>query len=77
MKESLVSSNFDDVLPIYVGDDRTDGDAFKILRERNCGYGILVSKSPKESNAYYSLRDPSEVMEFLMFLVTWKKSSAQ
>jgi len=28
---SLVSSNFDDVLPIYVGDDRTDGDAFKVI----------------------------------------------
>ncbi|KAJ6876103.1 trehalose-phosphate phosphatase A-like [Populus alba x Populus x berolinensis] len=75
--ESLGLSNCDDVLPIYVGDDRTDEDAFKILRERNCGYGILVSKSPKESNAYYSLRDPSEVMEFLKSLVMWKKSSAQ
>ncbi|CAK7337042.1 unnamed protein product [Dovyalis caffra] len=58
--ESLGFSNCDDVLPIYVGDDRTDEDAFKVLRERNCGYGILVSRSPKESNAYYSLRNPSE-----------------
>eukprot|EP00258_Populus_trichocarpa_P022469 XP_024438488.1 trehalose-phosphate phosphatase A isoform X2 [Populus trichocarpa] len=74
--ESLDLSNCDDVLPIYVGDDRTDEDAFKVLRERNCGYGIFVSKSPKESNAYYSLRDPAEVMEFLKSLVTWKKSSA-
>ncbi|KAJ6375134.1 hypothetical protein OIU77_000166 [Salix suchowensis] len=74
--ESLGLSNCDDVLPIYVGDDRTDEDAFKVLRERNCGYGIFVSKSPKESNAYFSLRDPAEVMEFLKSLVTWKKSSA-
>ncbi|KAG6753402.1 hypothetical protein POTOM_043470 [Populus tomentosa] len=74
--ESLDLSNCDDVLPIYVGDDRTDEDAFKVLRERNCGYGIFVSKSPKESKAYYSLRDPAEVMEFLKSLVTWKKSSA-
>ncbi|OAY48149.1 trehalose-phosphate phosphatase A [Manihot esculenta] len=74
--ESLGLSNCDDVLPIYVGDDRTDEDAFKVLRERNCGYGVLVTSVPKESNAFYSLRDPSEVMEFLKSLVMWKKSSA-
>ena len=84
----------DDVLPIYVGDDRTDEDAFKVkyqfllrwkclildfsfgilftyhknimnfyqvVREKNRGYGILVSSVPKESSAFYSLRDPSEV----------------
>ncbi|KAK3010765.1 hypothetical protein RJ639_012879 [Escallonia herrerae] len=73
--ESLGLSNCDDVLPIYVGDDRTDEDAFKVLREGNRGYGILVSSVPKESNAFYSLRDPSEVMEFLSSLVMWKKSS--
>ncbi|KAL4389893.1 trehalose-phosphate phosphatase A-like [Arachis stenosperma] len=67
--ESLGLSNCDDVLPIYIGDDRTDEDAFKVLREGNKGYGILVSSAPKESNAVYSLRDPSEVMEFLKSLV--------
>lgn len=71
--ESLGLDDSDDVLPIYVGDDRTDEDAFKVLREGNKGYGILVSSVPKESNAYYSLRDPSEVMEFLRSLVRWKK----
>ncbi|KAF3944385.1 hypothetical protein ACB098_12G085700 [Castanea mollissima] len=74
--ESLGLSNCDDVLPIYVGDDRTDEDAFKVLREGNQGYGILVSSEPKESKAVYSLRDPSEVMEFLKSLVACKNSSA-
>ncbi|KAG6716676.1 hypothetical protein I3842_04G060800 [Carya illinoinensis] len=74
--ESLGLSHCDDVLPIYVGDDRTDEDAFKVLREGNRGYGILVGSAPKESNAAYSLRDPLEVMEFLKSLVTMKKSSA-
>ncbi|KAJ4706221.1 Trehalose 6-phosphate phosphatase [Melia azedarach] len=64
--ESLGLSNCDDVLPIYVGDDRTDEDAFKVLREGNCGYGILVSSAPKESKAFYSLRDPSEVRILLL-----------
>ncbi|GAB4858798.1 hypothetical protein Ancab_010276 [Ancistrocladus abbreviatus] len=71
--ESLGLSDCEDVLPIYVGDDRTDEDAFKVLREGNKGYGILVSSVPKESNAFYSLKDPSEVMEFLKALVTWNR----
>ncbi|ESR34915.1 hypothetical protein CICLE_v10005151mg [Citrus x clementina] len=74
--ESLGLNNCEDVLPIYVGDDRTDEDAFKELREGNHGYGILVSSVPKESKAFYSLRDPSEVMEFLKSFVMWKQSSA-
>ncbi|CAN7066239.1 hypothetical protein IGI04_039850 [Brassica rapa subsp. trilocularis] len=73
--ESLGLNNCEDVLPIYVGDDRTDEDAFKVLRDGpNHGYGVLVSAMPKVSNAFYSLRDPSEVMEFLKALVTWKRS---
>ncbi|KAG6515478.1 probable trehalose-phosphate phosphatase F isoform X1 [Zingiber officinale] len=75
--ESLGLSQRDDVLPIYVGDDRTDEDAFKILRESKCGFGILVSNAPKETtSAFYSLRDPSEVQEFLKSLVRWRKSTA-
>ncbi|XP_076927411.1 trehalose-phosphate phosphatase A-like [Bidens hawaiensis] len=74
--ESLGLSSCDDVLPIYVGDDRTDEDAFKFLREDNRGYGILVTPAPKESNAYFSLRDPSEVMEFINLLVMHKKMVA-
>jgi trehalose 6-phosphate phosphatase len=60
--ESLGLSNKDDLLPIYIGDDTTDEDAFKVLRDGNRGFGILVSSIPKESNAFYSLRDPSEVI---------------
>ncbi|KAL8196188.1 hypothetical protein R6Q57_025188 [Mikania cordata] len=71
--ESLGLSNSNDVLPIYIGDDRTDEDAFKVLREGNRGYGILVSSVPKESKAFLSLRDTLEVKEFLNSLVIWKE----
>ncbi|XP_009625712.1 putative trehalose-phosphate phosphatase F isoform X2 [Nicotiana tabacum] len=63
--ESQGFRNSHNVLPIYIGDDRTDEDAFKVLRGRYQGYGILVSAIPKESNAIFSLRDTSEVKEFL------------
>ncbi|CAH2061535.1 unnamed protein product [Thlaspi arvense] len=40
--ESLGYDNCTDVFPIYIGDDRTDEDAFKILRDKRQGLGILV-----------------------------------
>ncbi|KAI4963700.1 hypothetical protein ZWY2020_010625 [Hordeum vulgare] len=63
--ESLGLSETDDVLPIYVGDDKTDEDAFKVLKANNHGFGILVSCVPKDNDAFYSSRDPSEVHIFL------------
>ncbi|AES90952.1 putative trehalose-phosphatase [Medicago truncatula] len=71
--ESLGLTDMNDVLPIYIGDDKTDEDAFKVLRESNRGCGILVSSVRKDSNALYSLRDTSEVMRFLQRLVNWKR----
>ncbi|XP_028552700.1 probable trehalose-phosphate phosphatase F [Dendrobium catenatum] len=50
--ECLGLNDRDHVLPIYIGCDRTDKDAFKVLRELNSGYGILVSSVPKETDAH-------------------------
>nr|CAB3453245.1 unnamed protein product [Digitaria exilis] len=73
--ESLGFADCTNVLPVYIGDDRTDEDAFKVLRRRGQGVGILVSKHPKETSASYSLQEPAEVMEFLLRLVEWKRLS--
>ncbi|KAL1290040.1 hypothetical protein HN51_058408 [Arachis hypogaea] len=73
--ESLGFANCNDVFPIYIGDDRTDEDAFKKLRDRGQGLGVLVSKFPKDTSASYSLQEPNEVMEFLQRLVEWRKVS--
>lgn len=35
----------DDVLPIYIGDDRTDEDAFKVCIYMSVG-GIIVNQKP-------------------------------
>ncbi|GMH06257.1 hypothetical protein Nepgr_008097 [Nepenthes gracilis] len=71
--QSLGLANRSDVFPVYIGDDQTDEDAFKVLRERGQGFGILVSKIPRQTNASYYLREPSEVMDFLQRLVKWNK----
>ncbi|KAL0917515.1 hypothetical protein M5K25_012581 [Dendrobium thyrsiflorum] len=73
--QELGFADSNDVLPVYIGDDRTDEDAFKVLRDRGQGFGILVSKFPKETCATYSLKEPSEVKEFLRRLVEWRRNS--
>ena len=50
-------------LPIYIGDDRTDEDAFHALKKR--GVGILVSEQPQATAASYWLNNPEEVECFL------------
>ncbi|XP_062028047.1 probable trehalose-phosphate phosphatase D [Rosa rugosa] len=75
--ESLGYANSSEVLPVYIGDDRTDEDAFKVLSDRGQGFGILVSKVPKETNASYSLQEPAEVKDFLRRLVKWKRLTLQ
>ena len=50
-------------LPIYIGDDRTDEDAFRALEQR--GIGILVSEQSPPTAARYALKNPAEVEEFI------------
>jgi len=50
------------VFPIYIGDDKTDEDAFKALEKK--GLTIFVGE-PKVSYAKYYLKDTGEVFEFL------------
>lgn len=52
-----------DVVPMFIGDDVTDEDAFAALEDR--GVAILVSEAPRETKAQFSLKNPTEVGEFL------------
>jgi trehalose-phosphatase len=51
------------VLPLYIGDDLTDEDAFAALRER--GVGIVVRDEPRPTAAQYALDDVAGVQAFL------------
>ena len=53
----------EDVLPLYLGDDDTDEDAFAALEGR--GLGILVSDAGHTTAAEYVLADTQEVGRFL------------
>ncbi|KAL0045650.1 hypothetical protein WJX82_000668 [Trebouxia sp. C0006] len=71
MLKALSLDDCEDVIPIYLGDDRTDEDAFKVLKQRGSGFGVLISNKMKDTDAKYTLTDPSEVMAFLTRLVEW------
>ncbi|KAJ6340592.1 hypothetical protein OIU77_008369 [Salix suchowensis] len=74
--DTLGLGNCTDVLPVYIGDDRTDEDAFKVIQKRGQGYPIVVTSIPKDTKASYSLYDPLEVLTFLSRLARWRKSSS-
>ncbi|TVR64069.1 MAG: trehalose-phosphatase [Gemmatimonadales bacterium] len=57
----------DDILPLYVGDDTTDEDAFRILGDQ--GLGVVVTETPRPTHASYQLQDTVEVREFLRRIV--------
>jgi trehalose-phosphatase len=49
--------------PVYLGDDRSDEDAFLAIRDR--GISIFVGREPGSSAASFFLQDPAEVLDFL------------
>jgi alpha,alpha-trehalase len=55
------------VLPVYIGDDDTDEDAFRAIGDR--GIGIVVGTGKRPTAAHYALRDTDETTEFLQELV--------
>ena len=51
-----------DIVPVYVGDDVTDEDAFRALAERSGGgIGVRVADEPARTAAAWTLAGPEEV----------------
>lgn len=63
------------IVPIYIGDDLTDENAFAALRDK--GISILVGDHGRETKAQYSLRDTEEVKTFLTQIVEMEKGKNQ
>jgi trehalose-phosphatase len=53
-----------DTFSVYLGDDLTDEDAFKAIKE-NGGVGILVKEKPTQTSADVWLKPPDELLYFL------------
>ena len=64
--ELLNQIDRDQVLPLYIGDDQTDEDAFKVLKR---GITIFVGL-PTHSLAQYYVNGPEEVHAFLELIQT-------
>jgi len=60
--------NPEQVIPIYIGDDLTDEDAFRELVDR--GIGILVGAHGEKTAARYQLSDVDEVEKYLKQLIS-------
>lgn len=60
------------VLPVYIGDDDTDEDAFRAIRDH--GIGIVVGAGKRPTAARYALRDTDETTQFLQALVALAKA---
>lgn len=55
-------------VPLFIGDDATDEDAFRAIRDD--GIGVLVASTPRETTASYMLPDVAGVEELLRRLST-------
>ncbi len=59
-------------LVVYLGDDRTDEDAFRVVN-RQRGISVFVGRSHRHSAARYSLRTPLEVTQWLNRVARWRQ----
>ena len=62
------------ILPIYVGDDETDEDAFESLEKQ--GVTVVVDPAMPLTKAQYRIGSPTEVEQFLQQLLALRRAKA-
>ncbi|HYT78585.1 MAG TPA: trehalose-phosphatase [Actinomycetota bacterium] len=60
----------EDVLPVYIGDDATDEDAFRVARHRGLAIVVRGEDDSRATAAQYALSDPDQVRMFLEEVVS-------
>ncbi|HJU58034.1 MAG TPA: trehalose-phosphatase [Actinomycetota bacterium] len=65
-----------DVLPVYVGDDVTDEDAFSVVRDRGLGVVVRGEDDDRPTSARYSLAASGEIVAFLAELASLEEETA-
>ncbi len=65
--DTLKVSQKDDTIPLYIGDDITDEDAFTAIKD--IGIGILVGGHGQKTDAHYALKNVHQVREFFIKLM--------
>jgi trehalose 6-phosphate phosphatase len=66
--DALELSGKDDTIPMFIGDDITDEDGFKALKDK--GIGILVGGHGQKTAAEYALKNVFQVREFFNRLIS-------
>lgn len=61
----------EDHVPIYIGDDTTDEDAFDVIRDD--GIGILVAEKARASKARFRIQNTEDVKSVLRHLIDLKQ----
>jgi len=54
---------------MYVGDDVTDEDGFKVIENYGSGISVFIGQQERQSSARYFLESPTEVARFLEILL--------
>jgi len=70
--ESVLANAGHDTVAAYLGDDQTDEDAFRSIKER--GLGVLVRQEFRNTEADLWIRPPEELIDFLS---RWADASEQ
>lgn len=62
----FLMGHYNKYYPVYIGDDTTDEDAFKIIQGK--GTGVLVACSDQNTAASVRLQEPKDVVQLLQIL---------